>query len=218
MIGCPFEIPTYEYEKALTPSIMKCTMCHPRIMEGRLPGCVEICPTEALSFGQRDDLIQIARRRIKSYPDRYVNHIYGEKEMGGTSWLYLAAVPFSQLGLREDLGHKPAPELTSGALGLVPMVVGVWPVLLTGIYAMNKRKEKIAAKETADAVASAVAQANAEADAKLTSAKETAEKQKEAAIAQAVKKALEQAQKSDDETSKDKASSEDPKPEAPKRL
>ena len=41
MIACPFEIPTFEYDKALTPRIMKCTMCYPRRLEGKLPGCVQ---------------------------------------------------------------------------------------------------------------------------------------------------------------------------------
>jgi formate dehydrogenase iron-sulfur subunit len=81
-----------------------------------------------------------------------VDHIYGEREMGGTSWLYLSGVPFETIGMRMDLGVTPAPELTAGALGAVPMVVGLWPVLLTGIYAMNKRKDKIAAEEKAKAV------------------------------------------------------------------
>ncbi len=193
MIGCPFEIPAYEYDQALAPKVMKCTLCHPRIKEGLLPGCVEACPTEALTFGERDDLIAIARERIRSNPGRYIDHIYGEREMGGTSWLYISGVPFSELGLREDLGVKPAPELTAGALSIVPMVVGLWPVLLTGIYAMNKRKDKISAREKADAVAQAVEKANAEADAKLAAAKEAAAKDKETAIAREVKKALEEA-------------------------
>ena len=65
--------------------------------------------------------------------------------------------------MRVDLGVTPAPELTAGALGAVPIVVGLWPVLLTGIYAMNKRKEKIAAEEKAQAVAAALAEAEEQA-------------------------------------------------------
>jgi formate dehydrogenase iron-sulfur subunit len=87
MIACPFEIPTYEYDKAFQPQVRKCTMCHPRVIEGQLPGCVEACPSEALVFGRRDDLLQVARRRMLDHPNRYVDHIYGEHEMGGTSWL-----------------------------------------------------------------------------------------------------------------------------------
>lgn len=147
MIACPFEIPTYEYDQALTPRIQKCTMCYPRVVEGLLPGCVEACPMEALSFGKREDMIKIARERFRKYPDRYVEHIYGEYEMGGTSWLYISGTPFKELGMREDLGVTPAPQLTGGALSSVPIIAGLWPALLVGIYAVSKRKEKIAQSE-----------------------------------------------------------------------
>jgi len=156
MIACPFEIPTYEYDEPLSPRIMKCTFCHPRVTQGLLPGCVEACPTEALSFGKREDMLHLARERIRKYPGRYVDHVYGEHEMGGTSWLYLSGVPFRDLGMREDLGTTPAPELTSGALATVPMVVALWPVLLTGIYAISKRKEKISKREKEEAIQKAV--------------------------------------------------------------
>lgn len=199
MIACPFEIPTYEYNEALAPRIRKCTMCYPRLIEGKLPACVESCPKEALTFGKRKDLLKIARERIRKFPDRYVDHIYGEHEMGGTSWLYLSAVPFNEIGMREDLGTTPAPELTAGALGSVPMVVGLWPVLLTGIYAMSKRKEKIANEEQEQAVLEAIKKTNEAAEAKLNKALEKAQKEKETAIQKEVKKALEEAQKAEEE-------------------
>jgi formate dehydrogenase iron-sulfur subunit len=103
MIACPFEIPTYEYDQPLTPRVEKCTMCYPRIIQGLLPGCVEICPVEALTFGKRNDLLREARDRIQKHPKRYVDHIYGEKEMGGTNWLHLSGVEFEKMGMREDL-------------------------------------------------------------------------------------------------------------------
>jgi len=81
MVACPFEIPTYEYDQVLTPRIRKCTMCYPLVSKGQLPGCVEVCPMEALTFGKRQDLINFAKQRIQKYPDRYVDHIYGEHEM-----------------------------------------------------------------------------------------------------------------------------------------
>ncbi|MDJ0783237.1 MAG: 4Fe-4S dicluster domain-containing protein [Desulfosarcinaceae bacterium] len=197
MIACPFEIPAYEYDNPLTPEVTKCTMCHPRIVEGLLPGCVEACPTEALIYGKREDLLAMARRRIGKHPDQYVEHIYGEREMGGTNWLYLAGEPFENLGLRTDLGTTSAPKLTSGALGAVPIVVGLWPVLLTGVYAMNKRKEKLAAEAQAAAVAaaeSAAAQTLTEAKEKAAADQKAAlEKLKgehEKAVAEAVEKAV----------------------------
>ncbi|MGM0453642.1 MAG: 4Fe-4S dicluster domain-containing protein [Thermodesulfobacteriota bacterium] len=80
MIACPFGVPAYEYHEPVTPRVMKCTMCHPLIEKGKLPGCVEICPKEALTFGHRDKLIKIARQRIYAHPGRYVDHIYGERQ------------------------------------------------------------------------------------------------------------------------------------------
>lgn len=151
MIACPFEIPAYEYNESFTPRVMKCTMCHPRITKGQLPGCVEGCPMEALTLGKREDLLKIARERIRKYPGKYIDHIYGETEMGGTNWLYLSNVPFSDIGMREDLGVTPAPELTSGALSVVPLVAGLWPVFLMGIYAISKRKEIVFKEELDEA-------------------------------------------------------------------
>lgn len=216
MIACPFEIPAYEYDEPLTPRVMKCTMCHPRIREGKLPSCVQVCPAEALVFGRRTDLIRVARQRIDTYPDRYVNHIYGEHEMGGTNWLYLTDVSFASIGMREDLGTTAAGKLTSGALGAVPMVVGLWPVLLTGIYAITKRKEKIAAQEQRDAVAAAVAATEEAAAAKLQAALDKAATEKQAAIEGEVKKALEEAAKAAEQSADDpgSAASDEPSTEA----
>ena len=195
MIACPFEIPAYEYDSAFSPRVRKCTMCHPRIVKGLLPGCVEACPTEALTYGKRQDLLRIGRERIRKFPERYVDHIYGENEMGGTSWLHLSAIPFKDIGMREDLGTTPAPELTSGALSVVPMVVGLWPVLLGGVYAINKRREKIENQEKEQAVSEALENARAEAKAEMAEAMKFAEKQKEKAIEKAVSQALEEAAK-----------------------
>ena len=164
-----------------------------------LPGCVEACPTEALTYGKREDLLRIGRERIRRFPERYVNHIYGENEMGGTSWLYLSAVPFNEIGMREDLGITAAPKLTAGALSGVPVVVGIWPVLLGGIYAINKRKEKIEKQEKEQAVSEALEKAKAEAKAEMAEAMKFAEKQKEKAIEKAVSKALEEAAKAAEE-------------------
>ena len=123
--------------------------------------------------------------------------------MGGTSWLYISAVPFKEIGQREDLGITPAPKLTSGALSAVPIVVGLWPVLLTGVYAMSKRKEKIADQEQSEAVHAAVEKTEAEAQVKLADAKEAAEKDKAAAIEKAVNQALEEAAKQQAEATAD---------------
>jgi formate dehydrogenase iron-sulfur subunit len=197
MVACPFDIPTFEYDQVVAPRIMKCTLCNPQITQGLLtvPGCVGACPVEALVYGKRTDLVNIARSRISASPGRYLNHIYGEREMGGTSWLYLSGVPFKTIGMREDLGVTPAPELTSGALAAVPLVAGLWPVLLVGVYAINKRKEQVAGQERKEAVARAVQNAQAAAKEVLDKALAKADADKKAAIEKEVKKALEKAAK-----------------------
>ena len=200
MVACPFDVPTYEYDDPFTPEVKKCTLCKPRLDKGKLPACVEECPTDALIYGERKKLIKIARKRIEKHPERYEDHIYGEKEMGGTSWLYIAPVKFEEIGMREDLGTKSAPELTHGALAVVPMVVGLWPAFLTGMYAMTKRRQKIALGEKNDAVKEATIQTQTAADEKMADALKKAESLKEKAIDSAVKKALEDAKKDEEET------------------
>ncbi|MBF0210885.1 MAG: 4Fe-4S dicluster domain-containing protein [Desulfamplus sp.] len=195
MVACSFNIPTYEYDEPLTPRVMKCTLCLPLIQEGKLPACVQICPREALIFGERTELIKQARMRIQQHPDKYVDHIYGEHEMGGTSWLYLSPVSFSEVGMREDLGTNSAPELTAGALSAVPIVVGLWPVLLTGVYAISKRKEKIAQEELEQALAASRDEAEEITAQKLAELKKKMTKEKETAVKTEVKKALDEAAK-----------------------
>jgi Fe-S-cluster-containing dehydrogenase component len=204
MIACPFEIPAFEYDEVITPRIMKCTMCWPQITSGKLlvPGCVGACPVEALVYGKRADLLKIARGRIHAFPGRYLDHVYGEHEMGGTNWMYLSGAPFKEIGLREDLGTVSAPQLTTGALSVVPIIATAWPALLLGIYAINRRSGKIAKEEQKQAVARAVGQAREEAAAKLAQAKAAAEKDKKSAIEREVKKALEEAAKAQTEEGK----------------
>lgn len=111
MVACPFEIPAYEYHDPITPRVMKCTFCFERISkEGGLPGCAEICPTEAITFGRRRTLLKVAKDRISDNPARYLDRIYGEKEVGGTSWMYITAVPFEKLGFI-DVPNEPTPKL-----------------------------------------------------------------------------------------------------------
>jgi len=100
IVACPFQIPAYEYDNALTPEVRKCTFCYERVIEeGKQPACVEVCPNEALTFGKRKDLINLAYSRIKAHPERYADHVYGEHEVGGTSWLYLASCDFKNTEL-----------------------------------------------------------------------------------------------------------------------
>jgi formate dehydrogenase iron-sulfur subunit len=143
MVACPFGMPKFEYSKAL-PFIRKCIFCAERQKEGELPACAEACPAEALQFGKRKELLEEARTRIYQNPDSYVHHIYGEQEAGGTSWLYIGAVPPERLGLSDEVGKTAYPLFTWPFLSAVPFVLTLWPPFLMGLYSFTKSREKAA--------------------------------------------------------------------------
>ena len=95
----------------MSPVIGKCQLCtRKRLAQGKMPACVESCPTGALKFGQRNTLLFEAQSRIKTSHGRYVNHIYGENEAGGTAWLYLSDTPFENLGFKTDVDVVAGPH------------------------------------------------------------------------------------------------------------
>lgn len=144
MVACPFYVPAYDYESALEPKIVKCTMCYDtRVKHGRITACAEACPAGAITFGKRDELIKIARTRIAKSPDKYVDHIFGEHEAGGTNWLYLSGVPFEQLDFQTNVPKKPPIELTKGFLSSVPLVFTIWPALFGMCYAAVRHRDEV---------------------------------------------------------------------------
>ena len=166
MVACPFYVPGFQYDEAFDPLVQKCTFCEPRLKEGKLPGCVEACPVDALTFGRRSDLIKVARARIADNPGKYVNYIYGEFDAGGTAWMVLAPAA-EGAAVPPDDPALAGPDLKQLGLdthlGAVPMIVAFWPVLFGGAYAMTKRREAMSqleqekmAREAKDDVAAAV--------------------------------------------------------------
>jgi formate dehydrogenase iron-sulfur subunit len=158
--ACPWGVPTAEWD-SLAPKIQKCTHCADRAdqplplarnghvlnqEENKLyranvvvPACVKACPADALKFGNREDILKEARTRVSDRPEKYVDHIYGEKEVGGTSVLYLSSVPFEKLGF-PDVGTKAYPAVSKIAIHSVPPAVLAVGALLGGIYAFLKRR------------------------------------------------------------------------------
>jgi formate dehydrogenase iron-sulfur subunit len=160
MLACPWDVPTADWNTR-APKISKCTHCADRAVQppavafnGKplsddaakqfantmaIPACVKACPADALRYGTRDEMLALAHKRIADRPDRYVNHVYGEKELGGTSVLYLSRVPFEKLGF-PTYGEKPFPAFTSAALGAVPPAVMAVGALLGASYAFFRKR------------------------------------------------------------------------------
>jgi formate dehydrogenase iron-sulfur subunit len=131
MAACPFQVPAYEFANVLTPQVRKCTFCfNTRLSKGQIPACVESCHMEVMKFGKRIDLIKYAYENIKNNPNRYLPQVYGEKEVGGTSWLYLSSIPFQSIDLPK-LGYHPAPGYTEP----IQHTIFKWFLPQLGVYA-----------------------------------------------------------------------------------
>jgi formate dehydrogenase iron-sulfur subunit len=143
MVACPFGVPKFEWDQAL-PKIQKCTLCADRQEIGLAPACAAACPTGALLFGDRDELIAEAEARLKAEPERYYQHIYGKDEIGGTSWLYLSSVPFAKLGF-PALEAEPVTELSEAVATYGTVGVGAGVTLLLGglYYWFKERKDSV---------------------------------------------------------------------------
>ena len=146
MMACPFSVPKYEWKLAL-PKVKKCTMCAPRQAKGQVPACVEACPVQASIFGERQELLAESEKRLRENPSGYVQHIYGKEEAGGTSVLYLSAVPFEALGFPTNVPPDPLPMYTYRVLSKIPKIVSAGALLLGGIWWITNRREEVAKAE-----------------------------------------------------------------------
>jgi Fe-S-cluster-containing dehydrogenase component len=131
-IACPFNVPKYEWSKALTPRIVKCELCRHR-PEG--PACAQACPREAIVTGKVTALAAEAHRRIDAAKGSYHPEVYGEREAGGTQVLLLApaGMPPAKLGL-PVLGADAGPALARTVMhGIYQGAVA--PIVLYGAFA-----------------------------------------------------------------------------------
>ncbi len=119
MMACPYGIPRYDWDRPV-PYVRKCIFCYTRLEHGLQPACTEACPAKATIFGDRDDLLAEAHRRIADNPGRYVAKVWGEREAGGASILLVSNVDLSFLTEDHSLGAGSLPETTATAMHAVP--------------------------------------------------------------------------------------------------
>ena len=128
--GCPFNIPRLSRKDS---KVYKCTLCSDRVMVGLEPACVKTCPTGALLFGSKEDMLHHAEGRLDDLKKRGFAKagIYNPKGVGGTHVIYV-------------LHHADKPEIYSGLPkepSIGPMV-GLWkgaakPVASIALAAMG---------------------------------------------------------------------------------
>jgi formate dehydrogenase iron-sulfur subunit len=112
--GCPFDVPRYDSNN----KISKCTLCADRIAEGSLPACAKTCPTGAIKFGDRDQLLGAAKKA--GY-----QKVYGEADLTGLGALFAFRDAPKTYGMNENpaipesviFWHKVLKPLAIAGLG-----------------------------------------------------------------------------------------------------
>ncbi|MFC2103693.1 4Fe-4S dicluster domain-containing protein [Bacteroidota bacterium] len=141
MMACPFGIPRYDWDEPI-PYVKKCILCYDKIIDGEQPSCTKACPENATIFGDRNELLKIAHKRINDESDKYINKVWGEHEVGGTSVLYLSDIDLGFLSYQTHIGNKPLPETTAPAMESVPFAfVGMGGFMLGLNWIIRRRME-----------------------------------------------------------------------------
>lgn len=110
---CPFAVPSLGSANVSprvavqmgTPRSVayKCKFCEDRVKDGLAPSCVKTCPTGALQFGERADLIKLGSARVAALESAYPGaYLYGEKELGGLHVMYVITEAPATMGLPES--------------------------------------------------------------------------------------------------------------------
>jgi formate dehydrogenase beta subunit len=145
-ISCPFDVPRFEWTK-FNPRIVKCEFCNHRLAEGKDPACTEVCPTGAVRFGTRANLLAEAKRRIEANPGKYYQErVYGEGDLGGTQVLYLSHLPFAKLGL-PDVGTESRAHYGSKVHDVVYKGMAIPIAVYAVLVAAVKRRWKVMEEE-----------------------------------------------------------------------
>jgi formate dehydrogenase iron-sulfur subunit len=127
-------------------------MCYDKIKSGELdqPACTKACPEEATIYGDRDDLLEVAHKRIEQKPDLYIPKVFGVDEVGGASVLYVSDIDLGFLGWKEDLGEKPLPFRTQAFLNTVPAVFLGVGAIMGGVFWIIDRRMRLQAEALSD--------------------------------------------------------------------
>ncbi len=153
MYACPFEVPHFEWSQRFS-LVTKCDLCSSRLEEGQKEtACAATCPTGAIQFGIRADMLASAHEQIRAKPGAYIDHVFGETENGGTSTFYISPVPFEQLGMPTT--QRTSSPARSNRIVMeegTPLIAGTAAVGMTAAYLVFEhmaRKKRPAETENA---------------------------------------------------------------------
>ena len=132
--GCPFNIPRLSKKDS---KVYKCTLCSDRVAVGLEPACVKACPTQALSFGSKSDMLFEAEHRLEDLLERGLAKaaIYDPKGVGGTHVVYV--LPHGDqpeaYGLPANPSVGPVQRLWRSGWARTAGVVTMFGVLVAGM-------------------------------------------------------------------------------------
>ncbi|MEN6475704.1 MAG: 4Fe-4S dicluster domain-containing protein [Syntrophaceae bacterium] len=135
---CKFHVPQFDAE---TRKIVKCSMCSHRINEGKVPACVEVCPTGALQFGEYNAMLE----KAKTLAARNNLKIYGMKENGGTHVFILAKTDPVTFGYPEVPVKDITKSVSMGDTFTVPTAIAA--VAIGGFTRFSERKARVEDEE-----------------------------------------------------------------------
>ena len=133
--GCPFNIPRVSKKDQ---KAYKCTLCSDRVSVGLEPACAKACPTQAISFGTKNDMVELAQTRIADLNERGYDKagLYNPPGVGGTHVMYVlqhADRPDLYSGLPKDPKISPLVEVWKGAAKPIALI-GLGLTALFGFF------------------------------------------------------------------------------------
>jgi len=106
---CPFGVPQLESNGIVGVVMDKCTFCKDRVTNGEQPACAAACPTGAIKFGKRTELVEEGKERTATLHKANANAVfYGDKELGGLHVMYVLDDTPEVYGLPTDPEVPPA--------------------------------------------------------------------------------------------------------------
>jgi formate dehydrogenase iron-sulfur subunit len=134
--GCPFNIPRIS---KIEGKAQKCTLCSDRVAVGQGPACAKACPTHAIVFGTKDEMLTHAKGRIDDLQSRGFKEagLYNPEGVGGTHVMYVlhhADQPEIYSGLPKNPKISPVVELWKGATKIAGLAALVGAVALGVVH------------------------------------------------------------------------------------